>query len=157
MSQVSFPCLLSHASCPMPSFPLHLSVSPVSHLLSLISCLLSHISCLASPLSHLLSLVSCLLVLSPIFCLHILSSFSGLPSPVTLFWSPVSCHSFLSHSHVSHLTSTVSSAGPKPLFYFTPPRWVPLFKSLCHCTTAPFFQLKFLPYHIRVTLWHCTT
>ena len=69
-------CLQSHVS----GLLSHVSclTSPVSLLLSHVSCLMSHVACLTSPVLYLLSHVSCLL--SDVSCL--MSPFSWLTSPV---------------------------------------------------------------------------
>ena len=77
-------CLMTHVSCLMP--PVSCLTSSVSGLLFHISCLMSPVSCLLSPASCLLSHVSCLLC--PFS--HILSHVSCLTSPVTCL-SYVSC------------------------------------------------------------------
>ena len=83
-------------------------MSPVSRLLSHISCLTFHVSCLMSPVSHILAHVSCLTspffrLLHPVSCLmfhvsRILSlvscltfSISCLTSPISCLTSPISC------------------------------------------------------------------
>ena len=99
MSPVS--SLLSHISC---------LTFPVSHLLSHFSCLTSSISCLMPPVSRILFPISRFLFPVSVSCL--LLPVSRLLSHVSCFLSPVYCFSCLLLSPVSRLHSPVSTLPP---------------------------------------------
>ena len=112
-----YTCLVSRVSCLL-LYLLYLVsclLSHVSCLTCLVSHLLSHISCLTSPVSRLLSHISCLrsfvsCLLSHIYCLtlpvsRLMSHVSYLTSHVFCIMSPVSC---LPSPPVSPLLSSVS-------------------------------------------------
>ena len=53
------------------------------------------------------------------------------------------------HSYIfGHLCAVL---GARHFFQFAPMHHTPLFQSLCHCTTAPLFQLKFSRHSISAT------